>query len=167
MTIACSIPVRPRPAYSAGRPLLVGEANPHSVDPRHALWPTPPGAAGGRLMRALGMSRGDYLGTFDRANLFIRPPAKWSVAAARARAEELLKRADGAVIVLLGARVASAFGAAHLAEFTIGPDLSGRQTFARLPHPSGRCRAWNEEGAEQRLRSLMDDVLALADPGRF
>ncbi len=40
--------------------LLVGEANPRSADPLHALWPTP-NSAGGRLCKMLGMTRWGYL----------------------------------------------------------------------------------------------------------
>ncbi len=118
------------------RPLLVGEANPLSADPRYALYPAPPGSTGGRLCRlVLGLSKKDYIGRFDRVNLCAGP---WRVREARetvrllatppavrlrggypcptARRAPSPKRAvphlicAGSTVVLLGRRVAAAFG---------------------------------------------------------
>ena len=143
------------------RPLLVGESNPYSLDPRHALLPWPTGAAGDRLRSILGLTERQYLRAFDRANLVLGE--RWSLPAAREGAAHLMRqRPTTAPIVLLGRRVAAAFGASDYRSFT----TCGRLYL--LPHPSGRCLAWNEPGAAQRARDLLAPILdALArDAGR-
>lgn len=62
--------------------LLVGEVNPLSTKPEHALYPWPPNCTGERLQRlVLGVSRRDYLAGFDRVDLCT---GRWSAPAARA-----------------------------------------------------------------------------------
>ena len=142
----------PKPA-----PLIVGEMNGHSADPRFALWPRPAGCAGARLVAHLGLSEREYLDRFSRANLL--PGGRWSVAAAR-KAALRLDRAimPGIPIVLLGRRVAAAFGLDSpnipAALHCDGP--SGvRRTWVLLPHPSGRCRSWNGPGVRKAVRQVM------------
>lgn len=71
--------------------MLVGMQNPWSTDPRHALFPAPPGCTGERLWRALedvgGHTRGDYLRAFERRNLVTGP---WDAEAAQREGERLL-----------------------------------------------------------------------------
>lgn len=139
------------------RPLLVGESNPHSADPRHALYPHPPGCAGHRLMNILGLRRWEYMLLFDRANLLGCSPV-WFPRAARERAAELL--ASDRKLILLGAKVAAAFG------FCDGPFRSYDGRVLVLPHPSGRCRVWNDPGAAARAREAVARLVADADPAR-
>jgi len=124
------------------RVLIVGEHNPHSRDDRHALHPHPKGAAGSRLCKILGMAPCEYLETFDRANLL--KTARWSTKRARAAAGGLSHKKR----ILLGARVAAAHGVKfypfhryYLTVFHDGVDI------LVLPHPSGRCRIWNDRAA--------------------
>ncbi len=142
--------------------LIVGEDNPHSADPRYALYPHPPGCAGHRLCRdVLGYEfRADYLKEFDRTNLC---SGTWSTTEARVRALDLLE--SGRPMVLLGAKVARAFGL-EFAPFSVA---CGAALMAVLPHPSGRCRVWNEPGSFARARAtvatlaeMVDDLEALA-----
>ena len=73
--------------------VLVGESNPHSADPCHALYPLPPNAAGGRLARVLGLPPREYLSAFpDRRNL-LPQKAKWSAPLARRAADDVLRAA--------------------------------------------------------------------------
>lgn len=131
------------------RPLLVGEDNPRSADPRFALWPFPAGTAGSALCgRILGLDADAYLGRFDRANLC---RAGWDEAEARERACELARSRMGRPVVLLGRKVAGAFGL-DLEEF----GRSGR--FLRLPHPSGRCRTWNDASNIGRAREALREL---------
>lgn len=130
------------------RPLLVGEANPWGSDPEFALYPLPEHASGGRLARFLGLSHGQYLRLFDRRNLC---PSRWSMPEARAQAE--LIRAEGREhVVLLGAKVAKAFGLPYL------PFTRSAHLFL-LPHPSGLNRIWNQPDAVPRARSLLAGLL--------
>ena len=148
--------------------LLVGESNPHSRHPRHALYPLPPNAAGGRLARVLGLSARDYLRTFpDRRNLFTGS-AKWSAPGARDAADEVLRTAPlGAVLVLLGAKVAAAFGVDYRTTLFlprmahVGTDVPRRRVVLVLPHPSGLCREWNDPHTAARVREALREVGAL------
>ena len=139
--------------------VLVGESNPYGADPRYALYPDPPGCAGYRLChKVLGIDARDYLRAFERVNLLQGP--RWSVPKARAAASALVQRTDGGwsrpggrPLVLLGRRVAAAFGLGDILPFTRVP--IGEWTFVLLPHPSGRCRAWNDPGSFERARALV------------
>lgn len=148
------------------RPLLVGEDNPYGGDPRYALYPEPRNCAGDRLCRlVMGLTSREYLARFDRANLCAE---RWSVKEAHRRAAVFLDERPEGVFVLLGAKVAAAFERAS--GFAIQPSpflmkvlevesplslLRGVKRFVFLPHPSGRCRAWNEPGAFDLARSVL------------
>jgi len=148
---------RSRVALDA-RPTLVGESNPYGADPFFALYPSPDGSSGHRLAtKILGLSRQRYVEAFQRVNLCAGP---WRIAEAREAAERLAIASDlrGMALVLLGAKVCSAFGV----EFkpfskSVGghATLGGRSTHVVLPHPSGRCRLWLEPGSYERARELV------------
>lgn len=133
---------------------LVGEANPHSDDPWMALFPLPRGCAGDRLRRLLGLSRTQYLVRFDRVNLCGR---HWSSKTSRRRAQDL--RASGGHLILLGRRVAGAFGveADYLAVVRDHPCV-----FYLLPHPSGLNRWWNDERNCDAARAFLSRLSKLA-----
>lgn len=146
------------------RTLLVGEVDPHSSDPRMALHVEPAGAAGSRLARILGLSPQQYLDAFDRANLC---GGGWDGRVARAAADAVFaERAGRTSVVLLGARVCRAFGVAFepFTAFEMTRVLGGRTLTLRgcvLPHPSGRCRVWNDPASAVRAVAA---VAAVADP---
>jgi hypothetical protein len=131
------------------KPLLVGETNPYSVSPAMALYPLPEWSAGGRLALILGLTRGEYLDRFDRANLCC---GKWSLPIARLVAKSLLVAQDRSSLVLLGSRVAAAFRV-PFDPYCVGTNGTGR--FVVLPHPSGRCRLWNNPGAVEKARAAL------------
>lgn len=129
------------------RPLLVGEDNPRSADPTHALLPYPDNCAGHRLSKILGLSRVEYMMIFDRVNLCLE---NWVAAEARERAAEL---DDGArPLVLLGVKVTRAFG------LPTAPFVQHANKLV-FPHPSGRCRVWNDEGTRERARATVTALL--------
>lgn len=138
------------------KPLLVGECG-HDPDPSLALWPYPRSASGGRLAAALGLEPREYLARFRRANLC---PEGWSEEAARRAAAVLVESAtDSDVLVLLGVRVARAFGLAAVPVFARWrADFCG-PSYVRLPHPSGRCRAWNDPLCAELARSALREYL--------
>lgn len=155
------------------RVLLVGEDNPHSEDPRRALHFHPPGAAGDRLRRILGLDKATYLSLW-RVNLCV---GRWSTLRARDRAGDLLLdvTAPWSVVVMLGAKVASACGYPHglmtCAHATVRVEeveygeagwvrqaADGEFMAVSLPHPSGRCRVWNDASSAERARMTMRAV---------
>ncbi len=74
---------------AASRPLLVGLDNPHSNDPRMALYPTP-NTTGARLVDLIGetvhnYSRQEYLRDFSRTNLY--PTKRAVIGAGSVRAD--------------------------------------------------------------------------------
>lgn len=129
------------------RAVLVGELNPRGSDPRWALWPEPRGCAGGRLCGIFGLTPIEYVQRFERLNLC---SGAWDPVAARRRADEVEDVFRGRVLVLLGRRVCRAFGVAY------GPfSFDASRLLAVLPHPSGRCRAWNDASAAGRARETL------------
>ncbi len=139
------------------RPLLVGESNPYSVDPRCALLPWPARAAGGRLARILGLSDREYLRAFDRRNLVVG--ARWSAPRARAAADLILLERRP-LLVLLGRRVAAMFGFRDLPFFSdVPPSPPFLPRAILLPHPSGLCHEWNDPVAARRARDLLAPYL--------
>lgn len=141
--------------------LLVGEDNPQSADPAHALWPWPRGCAGNRLMGILGLTDDQYRALW-RTNL-CNPT--WSAKAARKRAEHLLEHdpddsPNWGRIVMLGAKVAGVFGKIFGVKFEpFGSRRLGcagyTHTMVYLPHPSGRNLLWNDRDNHRRAREVM------------
>lgn len=121
---------------------FVGEDNPHSADPRYALYHEPQNCAGDRLRRLICRVRVTTYHRIGRANLC---SGRWAnVEAAQNAAAPDLR------LVLFGAKVAGAF-ALPVAPF----HAHGR--FLVLPHPSGRNRVWNTEGAFDRAHQALRD----------
>ena len=128
------------------KPILVGEQNPYGSDPYYVLYPAPDGCSGHRLCcRILGMHRRTYLETFERVNLCDGP---WSVRDARDRATEVSQLSSRKIIVL-GTKVATAFNLKYCRFSQIGKSI------LILPHPSGRCRTWNNPGAFRQAREAV------------
>ena len=93
------------------------------------------------LRDASGLDRGGYLRRFRRANLVGGP---WSAAAGRDAARALRGDLEGGVprtVVVLGRDVARAMG---LSDVLVHPQRRGPVTYRVVPHPSGRCRWYNE-----------------------
>lgn len=145
-----------RDVRSEAKPLLVGELNPYGSDEQFALYPQPKGCAGWRLChKVMGISSADYMGKFDRVNLCSYEWSDWNAFAA---AGEILKE-KRPVLILLGRKVARAFGVSKLKAFTIAEWSETRVLL--LLHPSGRCRTWNEPDAIHRARAALRKVGAL------
>lgn len=142
-----------------GRVLLVGESNPYGADPQFALYCSPPNSAGARLRRILGLSEDAYLG-MHRVNLCV---GAWDKRQAKLRSHEL-RSPDSPwnVLVLLGRKVTLAFGedgySPPLLPFTTRLSCPG-MLLVSLPHPSGRCTAWNAPGAVDRARSILREAV--------
>lgn len=95
----------------------------------------------------------DLLGvSLDRAINLLPPhpcPAPWDARKARKIALAMVRWARGHDLVLLGRKVASAFGLGD-AEFG-----EHRARVILMPHPSGRNRLWNDEEFRAKMRRAM------------
>jgi len=148
--------------------LLVGEDNPYTDVPEMALHPDLKGAAGSRLALILETPPAAFAAAFARVNLC---SGGWDRAAAEAAADALFKEQalSGQPTVLLGARVCRAFWlefrpfSTFEAERWLGLEGGEALTMrgAILPHPSGRCRIWNEPA--NRLRAAATVAAALLE----
>lgn len=123
--------------------VLLGMNNPLSAQARYALYPHPPNCAGWRLWRMLeercGVTAMDYVEGFDRRNLL--RSLEWKPREARAAAEKLLPQLEGRTVIVLGAAVRDAL---RLPPVLVKPVVDRGVTFRQLPHPSGRCRWYND-----------------------
>ncbi len=135
-----------------GRILLLGEDNPQSSAPEHALVNHPDGCAGHRLQsRVLEIVPSTYHAIW-RTNLcspvWFTPDAKnrfWSL---------LAPDAPWTTVVCLGRKVSSIAELDTWAGRQI--DTGGREfSVISLPHPSGRCREWNDPSSYGRAHRLM------------
>lgn len=145
-----------------GRILICGESNPYGSNPDWALYCHPPGCAGYRLRRILGLSEDQYL-SLHRKNLC---DGDWSKVQAEKRMWDVLDpHAPWNVVVLLGRKVTEAFKLATddvpLVAFSTRVCCPG-MTLVSLPHPSGRnSAAWSPKArdrAREILRGLVPEV---------
>lgn len=129
--------------------LLVGELNPFGADPRMALFYLPRTSSGNRLRRILGLSDVDYMRHCSRVNLCV---GRWDLGKAREAARDLLfSERPARVVVLLGLKVRQAF----VVERMFKPTVRRDKLIVSVPHPSGRCRTWNEPGVVAKLRAML------------
>ncbi len=132
-------------------PIFIGEANPYGAHPRYALGDEPATSAGGRLRRKiLGVRSATYLAC-ERLNLC---PTVWNREQARVRAARLLDTRSGEVLILLGRKVADAFGLSDVPAFGTRQLIGGPKCVV-LPHPSGRNAAmWSAEGIRRARTAI-------------
>ncbi len=150
------------------RGLIVGEAPGPRTSSQLPLFPYPARSTGGRLLEFAGMPIGSYLGRFRRRNL--QPtPESFSAASDALAAHELrgilardleLRRAAAGPevtplrIVLLGQRVANAFGIRLPFQHVPLED----HEYATIPHPSGRNAVYSDD----RIKSAASTALRWA-----
>jgi uracil-DNA glycosylase len=114
------------------------------------------GQAGRRLSALCGLTVDAYLAQFERVNLLTHFPGKagkgdaFPLPAARKAAAALLPALEGRRVVLLGGKVAAAFGLQQ-APLLVWRPLGGAMV-AVAPHPSGINRWWNDPRNVRRAR---------------
>lgn len=133
------------------RVLLVGELNPFGADPRLALYHMPRGSSGDRLRRILGLRDCEYARLLDKVNLC---RGRWSEEVALEEAQQCLG-SHHSVLVLLGSKVRSVFKGPLPFEWSV---VRGKRLVG-LPHPSGRCRVWNDSQSAARARAIMSELV--------
>lgn len=140
------------------KPLFVGEA-PSRSTMRHGGHPLV-GESGRRLATWAGMSAGDFHKAVDMVNLYQFLPDEWD----NAKATELARVLWGGdqcvgrpLVLLLGNKVARAFGFTHLDNFNVYQ--TGAAPVAVVPHPSGRNLFWNTESNVRLAEAFLRRVL--------
>lgn len=141
------------------RLLLVGLDNPQSRDPRHALFPYPPGCTGHRLWKMMRdqdehFSRQMYH-NISKTNLFPTGPVPTDKSFHRVAGDLLRVQLEGQNqrAVLLGAVVRDSVLATQVQEmpdamqFVIVQDA----WYAWIPHPSGRNRDYNVPAYREKV----------------
>jgi hypothetical protein len=138
------------------RLVLVGEA-PGAVSIRHRPELALTGSTGRNIARLTQVGWAEYLRHTDRRNLFYDPQDPWPTAKARDAARSLEPTLDGLWVVLLGARVADAFGLGGLPhyEWMDAEWPASRAVVALAPHPSGRNRVLNDPTERARFGVFM------------
>lgn len=153
--LASLLSASPFAAAPPERLVVVGEAPPaRGTGSAGAL----DGDSGRRLARLAGAELGDLLASCDRVNLL--PTAEWSAPAAREAAERLAPRLHGRRALLLGARVAEAFGLAGAPQLEWLAHRGGLK--AACPHPSGLNRAMNDPATRRAVGDLLAPHVAAA-----
>jgi hypothetical protein len=143
----------------AVRGLLIGEAPGPNTDGTIPLFPHQPGCAASRLMGYAGLKPSDWLGRLRRVNLC---EESWSQGEANAgvikaiewlTADPNLLDGQPLRVLLLGRRVADAWQVgAQPFGFTKRTVNRTRIRIAWIPHPSGRCLAYNDRKNQLRAR---------------
>lgn len=142
----------------SSKAVILGMNNPLSPDPRHALFPHPPGCTGWRIWRMLvsrlpEVTRGQYMRGFERTNLV--DSAEWDRETAEQRAAELPSLYAGRTIVVLGDAPRRALG---LPKMLIHPLRWRGCEWRQLPHPSGRCCWYNDPECRDLAASLLAEL---------
>lgn len=134
--------------------------NPQSDDPRHALFPHPPGCTGHRLWRMLhercGAESIEYVTSFDRRNLVTG--TKFTAERARRGAQELLPRLTDYHVVLLGSDTVRAFGLVSAPALVWQAGGGPWARWCRMPHPSGRNLWFNDEVNRLAAGLLLEEL---------
>jgi uracil-DNA glycosylase len=121
----------------------------------------------GSLDRKLPALRG-----VPRVNLLDRYPgsdgkgARFPIGPARTAAKSLLRAVPEASLVLVGRRVAEAFGFKTFAYDWFEWFSVGGRAYAVIPHPSGIVRWWNDPANRAAAERFADEIARLVDsPG--
>jgi uracil-DNA glycosylase len=103
------------------------------------------------------------LSAFDCKNLLPYAETAYGVAdkhnAASQRVKVLTKKYSGGIIILCGSFVAKAFGFNEKQDWLLGNgpfmDADKGTAFYVIPHPSGRCRLWNDYAVRTKIGALL------------
>jgi hypothetical protein len=165
--------------------VLIGEAPGPNTDPAFPLFPLPARSAGYYLCKLTGLSTAGYLRTFERHNLLQEHPGhnangrgkdRWPVREARAAAGAMLPFLAGRRVILVGRRVAEAFGQprelldffswqeVHVKRWRPLDERPGPVSLTCIPHPSGRNHWYNEPGNRERATAFFQQLLTEAIP---
>jgi len=143
------------------KPLIIGEA-----PSKNETTPRPiEGRIGRKLAKFSSLTFEEFLETFDRVNLLeVRQDTKekgfqFNAAEAAVNAMRMINNMfdDGRVVLLLGKRVAHAFGA-HADYFQV-QHLGTKAHVYVVPHPSGVNHYWNHSDNCEKVRQFFARIL--------
>ena len=141
------------------RPVLLGMNNPNSEYPEFSLYPDPPGCAGWNLWKHSGLSREEYLEQFERMNML--NGRQWIPSHAREAAEELRTTLASRTVVLLGEDVARLMWVGDTTPHYKWVCKPEGGWWAKIPHPSGRCRHWNDPWQRAAIQVFLGELVTL------
>lgn len=162
--------LHPYPNGWGSRVIVVGERGGKPIPGKvHVpLFPLPANCAGARLMKLSGYGVRDYVYGLDKRNLFPEfEHGRWDIEAAQEAAVRMWPTFNGCKVFLLGTKVWAAFEAliegagrwqlmspTHLLRM----GFAGNATIYGIPHPSGRCRVYNDESARAWVTERFKEV---------
>lgn len=120
------------------------------------------GAVGRRLAEYASLTMSEYLERTERHNLFDSPIEKWPREEAALHAGVVWSSLVGRRTILLGQRVADAFGIRWRELSWAQLDDRGTEV-ALIPHPSGRNIWWNEAGNRAEARRFLREAFGTSD----
>jgi hypothetical protein len=135
----------------------VGEAPGRVAIPSPQFGTALQGRTGANLAKIAGWPAGLYLVGTDRRNLFYDPQPAWNTHVARMSALRMRDTFHDDKVILLGVKVAEAFGLADLPMYTWRAERNFN--VARIPHPSGKNHAWNDPAERERARKFLKPLI--------
>lgn len=140
------------------KPVLIGMNNPHTTDPRVALFPAPAGCTGHRLWVMLngrtGALRVEYLRVFDRRNLLSQ--REWCPLSAAAESVDLWDSLEGRTVLVLGQAARRVLRLPAEPELLWGTHRGVR--WCSVPYPSGLNHWYNREVNREVVGLRLEDL---------
>lgn len=156
------------------KPLLIGQAPGPNTDPELPLFPVPSTSAGGRLADIMGLTRGEYLNTFERTNVLREFPGKYKrddkfpLPQARLAATAIKPLLANRDVIIVGRNVATVFDLSG--DFHVWQEWQVRRRcavskdagicrVAIVPHPSGRNHWYNSKENRELAHRFWQEFL--------
>lgn len=141
--------------------VILGEMNPQSSDPTHALWTRPAGCAGHRLWQMAtartGVTEEEWLEMTDRRNLCV---GSWDSETATDEAVRIAPELASRTVLILGALVASEFRRIADAPHPVNQIIWWEaRDWVAIPHPSGLNRLYNNQVTKASVEILLADLI--------
>lgn len=151
------LPIRDRQERGCGFVVIIGER--YSSPPTEPTEPLAASSYSGERLRSLAdLSSEEYERRADRANLLPGSGQdEWDMMAARQRAAEFISLLQHRFVILLGRKVASAFG---IFSQWFEETRSYSAEYYVMPHPSGMNRWWNTPRNMEQAREFMSWALS-------
>jgi hypothetical protein len=136
------------------KPLLLGAHNPHSADPRWALFWAPEGCSGHRLWKMSGLPKLVWKHAFDRMNVL--DATEWGTGPDERRVVEVRAAMLGRETLVLGHQARAALGLPTRPWLL--PQEEDWGVWRLLPHPSGRCQLYNDPVFRKTVGMLLEEM---------